>query len=46
MAGLRDRLIHKYFGVNPDVLWQIASAELSEVASSVKQILEAEQDGG
>ena len=31
MAGVRDRLIHHYFGVNLDVVWQIATTELGPV---------------
>jgi uncharacterized protein with HEPN domain len=31
IAGMRDRLIHHYFGVNLDVVWQVASVELPEV---------------
>ncbi|MBS3948650.1 MAG: DUF86 domain-containing protein, partial [Dethiobacter sp.] len=32
MAGARDRLIHQYFGVNMDIVWQIADVELPSVA--------------
>lgn len=39
MAGVRDRLIHHYFGVNLDIVWQIATAELAEVASQLDRIL-------
>lgn len=28
MAGLRDKLIHQYFGVNIDIVWDIAINEL------------------
>ncbi len=31
MAGVRDRLIHHYFGVNLDIVWQIATVELPHV---------------
>jgi uncharacterized protein with HEPN domain len=31
MAGSRDRLIHRYFGVNVDIVWQVAHAELPRV---------------
>ena len=31
MAGVRDRLIHHYFGVNLDVVWQIVVEELPKV---------------
>ncbi len=39
MAGVRDRLIHHYFGVSLDVVWQIVSEELDEVALQVERIL-------
>ena len=32
MAGMRDRLIHSYFGVNLDVVWQVSSKELPKIA--------------
>jgi uncharacterized protein with HEPN domain len=38
MAGVRDRLIHHYFGVNLDIVWQIVSAELPEVVAEVEAI--------
>jgi uncharacterized protein with HEPN domain len=38
MAGVRDRLIHDYFGVNLDIVWQIATAELPEVAVQIEAI--------
>jgi len=39
MAGVRDRLIHHYFGVNLDIVWQVAVAELPEVARKLDQLL-------
>lgn len=36
MAGVRDRLIHHYFGVNLDIVWQIATIELPQVASQLQ----------
>lgn len=38
MAGVRDRLIHDYFGVNLDIVWQIVTAELLEVVAQVEAI--------
>ena len=38
MAGMRDRLIHQYFGVNLDIVWHVASSELPKVASSLANI--------
>jgi uncharacterized protein with HEPN domain len=36
MAGARDRLIHHYFGTNLDIVWQIATVELPQVASQLE----------
>jgi uncharacterized protein with HEPN domain len=41
MAGVHDRLIHHYFGVNLDIVWQIATAELPQVSSILEKIKEA-----
>jgi uncharacterized protein with HEPN domain len=38
MAGMQDRLIHHYFGVNLDIVWQVVSSELPKVASSLANI--------
>jgi uncharacterized protein with HEPN domain len=46
MAGARDRLIHHYFGVNLDIVWQIVSTELSRVTEQPPQIDEENGDGG
>jgi uncharacterized protein with HEPN domain len=39
MAGVRDRLIHDYFGVNFDIVWRIATVELPVVASRIEEIM-------
>lgn len=39
MAGVRDKLIHDYFGVNFDIVWQIIRDELAVVTIEVEQIL-------
>jgi uncharacterized protein with HEPN domain len=42
MAGLRDKLIHDYFGVNIDIVWQIVRDELPPLALQVAGALEDE----
>ncbi len=39
MAGMRDRLIHFYFGVNHDLVWQTILTELPRLRNSIRQIL-------
>lgn len=41
MAGARDRLIHQYFGVNLDIIWQIISVELPQIALQIEMMDEA-----
>lgn len=40
LAGMRDRLIHHYFGVNLDIVWQVISTELPELAPELANIIE------
>jgi len=42
MAGVRDRLIHQYFGVNLDVVWHIVTTELPDVASRIDEMIRSE----
>ena len=39
MAGLRDILIHHYFGVNLDIVWDILQNEITGLAEGVREIL-------
>ena len=42
MAGVRDRLIHDYFGVNFDVVWEIITNDLPKVMEPLKRLLDKE----
>lgn len=37
MAGMRDRLIHRYFGVNLDIVWDTINKELPQIIAQVKK---------
>jgi uncharacterized protein with HEPN domain len=39
MAGIRDKLIHEYFGVNLVVVWKTAVVDLSGLESAIRRIL-------
>lgn len=39
LAGVRDRLIHHYFGVNYDVVWSIAKDDLPVLMAEIEKIL-------
>ena len=44
LAGVRDKLIHHYFGVNFDIVWNIVTVELPVLASQIEEILRHEID--
>ncbi len=43
MAGIRDKLIRDYFGVNIDIIWQVCVDELPKVAVAIEVILQNDQ---
>jgi len=42
MAGMRDKLIHEYFGVNYEVLWRTAQEDIPPVRQLIAMVLEEE----
>ena len=38
---MRDKLIHQYFGVNLDIVWNVVQDDLSELVKAVESILSA-----
>jgi uncharacterized protein with HEPN domain len=41
MAGMRDRLIHDYFGVDYELVWNVVQNRIPELRAQLALILEA-----
>lgn len=40
MAGMRDRLIHGYFGVDYEIVWDVVSRKVPELEGQIAAILD------
>lgn len=39
MSGMRDKLIHEYFGVDLEIVWEVANKELPPLKSLISPML-------
>lgn len=42
MAGMRDRLIHDYIGVNYSIVWDVFKNKISELNEQIQKVLNEE----
>ena len=44
MAGMRDRLIHRYFGIDYDIVWDVVINKVPLLQQEVQQIIQNESN--
>lgn len=44
IAGMRDRLIHSYFGVDYEVVWDVVANKVQPLAAEIRRILAQESN--
>ena len=42
MAGMRDRLIHDYIGVNYNIVWDVVKNKIPDITKQIKTIISEE----
>ena len=40
MTGLRDKIVHEYFGINYDIVWAIVTQDIPALQPHIEAILE------
>src|SRR5450759_3592603 len=43
MAGMRDRLIHDYMGINYSIVWDVVRNKIPELTEQIIEVIENEQ---
>ena len=40
MAGMRDKLIHEYFGIDLEILWEVTKKDIPPLKARIQQVLD------
>ena len=43
MAGMRDKLVHEYFGVDYDIVWDVVTSKIPKMRRDIELILQEER---
>jgi uncharacterized protein with HEPN domain len=43
MAGMRDKLVHEYFGVDYDIVWDVVTSKIPSLHREIELILQGEE---
>lgn len=43
MAGMRDRLIHDYVGINYSIVWDVVKNKIPELSAQINNVIENEE---
>jgi uncharacterized protein with HEPN domain len=46
MSDMRNRLIHGYFDVNNDLVWETVTLELPPLITQIKAVIKDEESSG
>lgn len=44
MSGMRDKVIHHYFGINYDIVWNVAKEQMPQLVPRIESILKQLKD--
>jgi len=44
IAGMRDKLIHDYIGVNYSIVWDVAKNRIPELIIQIKEVFDSEKE--
>ncbi|HUT31038.1 MAG TPA: DUF86 domain-containing protein [Sedimentisphaerales bacterium] len=42
VVGLRHRIVHEYFGIDLEIIWQILQKDLPELKQQIQQVISAQ----
>ena len=44
MAGMRDKLIHEYFGVDLEIIWEVIKKDLPSIKPLIMEVIDKLED--